>query len=1394
MAASNALRSDSMPPSRRWTDVTISEHAHEKAALNFIRARFSDREPFRAWSNFTFLADDGSMNEVDLLVVSPTGVYLVEIKSHPGRMEGDQGTWRWLPPDGGRVQRLDHPLELANRKAKKLVSLLRRQPALRERDRRKGGFFLQAVVFLSDPTLRVALDASGRQHVYGPDAALEEEQVNDLPGIMELFNKVDRTRPRRVDRPLSAAIAQALDQAGIRQSTKLRKAGHYELGELIDEGDGWQDYEARNPKLDRPRRLRIYQTEAAVSEEEEKALSRAAEREMKILKHVADPRVERPLDLVPSARGPALVFEWEPNADRLDHWLEEHAEDLAPLDRIELVQQLAEAVRIAHRQGVYHRALSPRNVRVLVRDGAPELRIRDWQAATREATTTATATWLGTEHVGSHVPKAEHLYLAPEVTTLPDPEPLPADIWSLGALAVLILSGRPPAPDLDGLREILREHHSLSLSAVMDAPPPELLDLVAGATQAEATDRFVSVDEFLEYLGLALEEMTRPEPTDPLRAEQGDELDDGSRVLRRVGTGSTSLVLVVETGDRQEVLKVARSEEHTDRMKAEYEALSRLRHPTIIEPYAIDMMAGRSVLRLEPAVETLRERIRRDGRLSLDLLDRFGTDLLDAVVLLDEEGVAHRDIKPENLGIVERGKNKERRLALFDFSLAGSDPSDIEIGTRGYRDPFLEEREPPRWDGQAERYAAAVTLYEMATATRPRWGDGSTDPALTDLDQPEIDAELIDSTVRPGLVEFFRKALHRKPGERFHTAGEMRDAWIRVFRGTETEPGLADEGVPPAELDLTGVKMSSSLHDLPISARLRDALQRLDAVQVKDLLAIPGGDLVRISGVGALTRAEVNHLARRLREHLTEEGVATGAPPASINRIADQLVPRPPADEDHRTVARTLLGLIEGDLPAWPTMRDVTAHAGLEPHLIADAVGSARTRWQKRPVITEVRREIAELLAERGGIAGGDELAGLLLSNRGCVGEGKKRSRLARAVVRAAVEVEAGLGAPSFVIRRVEDALLVALDGSVEINGETRAWDADALAEGAARLAERAAELAGRDPLPGRDEVVRSLREVELPDDVPEPGDARRVRLAAAAASGVAATPQLVLYPTGMSAERAIEETRPVLLSRGGLTVDEVHARVRARFPEAEPLPERPELDRLLERMRFEWDAEEGRFVLPERRGFASTMTSLASATEFMATDERQIEFRELDRRLALLRESGGFLALSVDLRRLGDAGPAVAAATGGTHLRVDRMLIERLRALAEGTPRARWEAWLEADARRDERPWTLLRRMVDQVLPEIEKEILGTPGVVVLTELGLLARYGRLEMIERLRDRVTVQAKDDPLRGVVVVTPAGTASSMPMIDGHPIPVTTPNQRGRLPRAWLDRPTEGEAA
>ena len=84
----SVLRLHGMNIPQNWTAVTESQYPWERDALAFVRHQFPTHEPYRAWSNFEFIADDGSINEVDLLVCTPQGFFLSEIKSRSGRLCG----------------------------------------------------------------------------------------------------------------------------------------------------------------------------------------------------------------------------------------------------------------------------------------------------------------------------------------------------------------------------------------------------------------------------------------------------------------------------------------------------------------------------------------------------------------------------------------------------------------------------------------------------------------------------------------------------------------------------------------------------------------------------------------------------------------------------------------------------------------------------------------------------------------------------------------------------------------------------------------------------------------------------------------------------------------------------------------------------------------------------------------------------------------------------------------------------------------------------------------------------------------------------------------------------------------------------------------------------------
>jgi hypothetical protein len=79
------------PP--RWKIITPSQYEWERRGLDFIRSGLPNHDPYRAWANFEFQTPDGAIYEIDLLVLTKKGFWLVEIKSWPGRLGGDVGTW-----------------------------------------------------------------------------------------------------------------------------------------------------------------------------------------------------------------------------------------------------------------------------------------------------------------------------------------------------------------------------------------------------------------------------------------------------------------------------------------------------------------------------------------------------------------------------------------------------------------------------------------------------------------------------------------------------------------------------------------------------------------------------------------------------------------------------------------------------------------------------------------------------------------------------------------------------------------------------------------------------------------------------------------------------------------------------------------------------------------------------------------------------------------------------------------------------------------------------------------------------------------------------------------------------------------------------------------------------
>ena len=1467
-----------------WKTVAESSFPWERDALDFVRDRFPSHEPYRAWSNFEFIADDGTINEVDLLVFSPQGFFLIEIKSRPGRLFGDAGTWTW--ETDGKLITTDNPCFLADLKAKKLKPLLLRQKACKK----KGPVpFIDALVFCSAPDLRFELRDRAAHHVLLRD-------TDTRPGIMAAIKRREcpglPSHPHdRYDRPTARMISQAMEQAGIRPSQRHRKVSDYTLDQIIGEGPGYQDWSATHVQLpEAKRRVRIYNVRMGATDEERDTIQRAAQREAQLLETLQHPGILRREGFTGHELGPALVFEHDPLSVRLDHYLAQRKDQLGVDVRLDLMRQIAEVIRFANDKKVVHRGLCPQSVLISEADGGnPRIKVFNWQVGYRAGgthvgrisrsvpasagnsspgtdleirPTSSLSRISGTSHVDRLVEDASTAYMAPEAVSDEGIVGEHLDVFSLGAIAYHLFSGEAPADNGLELSNKLRETKGLQISSVLNGAGENLQFLVQYSTHPEVANRIDSVVDFLGLLDDVEEELTTPEHDfveDPSRAQKGDSLPENFTVIKRLGQGACSVALLVQRDGQDYILKVASDTEHNPRLKDESEVLQKLRHQHIVE-YCGDLEMGdrmaflmRPVLvkvRDEMQVETLGQRLRKEGRLHIDLLQRFGDDLLDVVKYLEEQGIPHRDIKPDNIAVGQVGRGDKLHLVLFDFSLARTPGDNIRAGTTGYLDPLLPLRKPPRWDLHAERYAAAITLYELATGTLPKWGDGNTDPSHLDC-EITIDAELFDASLRDAFTDFFQQAFRRDPTERFDNAEEMLVSWRDCFAEIELPGTLSDhEDEEVLRELLADATFDTQIVELGLGTRAANALDRANVLTVEDLLTVSLRRLRRLRGVGNKTRREIAMAVKILRERLgqpVEVGRISRSVPEtafhldgpgdpsyedqtnvatlSVDLIAQRLTK--PSSRERDTARRTLLALLGLDPQLddlWPSQTDVAACVDVTRGRIAQLVSKFQGRWAKEPAITQLRSDLADILERAGAVMSVLELSEAILVARGSVQDEPKRSKLATAVARACVEVERTMAEPRFLVRRVEKGSGTfsakhppGRSGKRYLTPFPRILVAmnQGLASYASCLGDEADKLANEELLVPPVRVIQRLRDVPLPTGAAVLSDARLVRLAAAASQHAAVSSRQELYPRGMEAARALKLSQGALYGVQYLTVQQIRDRVSSRYPEACELPGRPALDDLLIATGLDlvWDPEAkgaGAYA-PKQAGISSLSIDVTRLTTAKGVTEGEeitpdiADARQFEERLQRGIKDGSFLALMVNpkyydraCRELCDRFPVKLVDFEG-------LFIDALRDVVDKAG-AKWEAVVDTDAIPGEGNWDKFMVLVKRAMPQIEEFLdCGSwflaedgkaanshdaenkqprtknqePENILLTYVGMLARYDQMALLDRLRERVE---RGESLRSCWILLPGDQQA---MIEGRTVPIIGPGQRARIPESWL---------
>jgi len=290
---------------------------------------------------------------------------------------------------------------------------------------------------------------------------------------------------------------------------------------------------------------------------------------------------------------------------------------------------------------------------------------------------------------------------------------------------------------------------------------------------------------------------------------------DAYRVERELGGGGMSRVFVAsETAlDRSVVIKVLASEVPDPllaaRFRREFQVTAVLgQHPHILPVLSTGTNAGLLYF-ITPYIEgeSLRHRLRREGKLPVEDAVRILAELGSALAFAHDKGIVHRDLKPENVLL------SDGHAVLADFGisavLAGSASAAPEgtsrdlahlteggmaIGTPGYMSPEQAAGDS-LIDGRSDLYSLAVIGYEMLAGIPPFSGDSAMAVMTAHLNSVPRPVETLRTDTPRAVAAALGRALKKLPAERYQTADEFCEALaVEYSGGSRTASGRMRRG------------------------------------------------------------------------------------------------------------------------------------------------------------------------------------------------------------------------------------------------------------------------------------------------------------------------------------------------------------------------------------------------------------------------------------------------------------------------------------------------------------------------------------------------------------------------------------------------------------------------
>ncbi|HZG49801.1 MAG TPA: protein kinase [Thermoleophilaceae bacterium] len=260
----------------------------------------------------------------------------------------------------------------------------------------------------------------------------------------------------------------------------------------------------------------------------------------------------------------------------------------------------------------------------------------------------------------------------------------------------------------------------------------------------------------------------------------GSLISDRYRLEEKIGSGGMSTVYRAfdPTLERWVAIKlmhrdISQDPAQLERFRREARAVARLNHPHVVTVIDAGEDEGAPYIVFEYVEgETLKERIKRLGRLPLSEAVAYAIEIGRALESAHANRLVHRDVKPQNVLIDLDGRAK-----VTDFGIARSleaqgltAPGRV-LGTTDYVSP--EQALGHEVTEQSDIYSLGVVLYEMLTGETPFSADTQVAVAMKHVREPLPDVQRRRPECSAALAAVVERATAKETANRYVSAAEM---------------------------------------------------------------------------------------------------------------------------------------------------------------------------------------------------------------------------------------------------------------------------------------------------------------------------------------------------------------------------------------------------------------------------------------------------------------------------------------------------------------------------------------------------------------------------------------------------------------------------------------------